>query len=484
MIIIQTRPKWIRTAKDSLRKANELRRLGDTAKKVRKLELVLKSAFPQTGIKIVDTLLESIPNNELNGKYVTKSSPESGNGFLDPAKLDYETAILMAKQLASSQSPPALVKMTNEAGSPYFEEIEITRDDENHRAVSLLTVISASLTQFDLTRYIQASEFEIRLGIRLLELDAFIRKTKGKRRVRYLREKISLVYKDALEMLKAQSRIETEKRKKPAGIKNENEYFFSESSELSGGRCIGDEAEYLRNNFPGLCGIVKKHEILERRAELSSMRKRRDTRRKKIKGLQSLYRESISLGVPAEFAVRMINAGTRDSWEIFESIFETENGDSRSPGMACTAEPIQRKTAASPVSDTSRTFELERDVLRAVEFNSSVKEKLSYAGISEYEIVCSLCKGFGFGTPKCKAGGYHLRGSIVRKNMRRSGINDPETVLDFLKKQDLIIECGSSASTRTKDDAMSINTNPQSDSGREIITAIQRKFIELRVMAI
>jgi hypothetical protein len=75
---------------------------------------------------------------------------------------------------------------------------------------------------------------------------------------------------------------------------------------------------------------------------------------------------------------------------------------------------------------------------------------------------------------KPSVGGVHRKGALIRRNLRRYCTAPPDEILTFLKLLDVLKDdFGSSACTKTKDEAMSINTHPAHPIGKKMLDAVQ-----------
>ncbi|MCX8200322.1 MAG: hypothetical protein N3G76_02540 [Candidatus Micrarchaeota archaeon] len=121
------------------------------------------------------------------------------------------------------------------------------------------------------------------------------------------------------------------------------------------------------------------------------------------------------------------------------------------------------------------------DLISDIKFDDSTEGYILSKGLRGIDVVLAICRGFDFWKNNAAVMGIHRRGSVIRNNLRRYCGEKAEAVLSFLKSVDILKDdFGSSASTKTKDDAMSINIHPKHEVGKKIISSIQAVVYEYR----
>ncbi|MEK6979233.1 MAG: hypothetical protein AABW86_03345 [Candidatus Micrarchaeota archaeon] len=276
-----------------------------------------------------------------------------------------------------------------------------------------------------------------------------------------LKSKFEIACPDAVEMLKSQSAV-------PPKIHSVG--YIAESDNLVQQpvapivRTAREDEDYIKANFPRFYRMMTGPTDEER------------TRREFGHRLKMLIRH----GVPSVFIKQCISDGVHDIGAIEEryTSFQSRDQDADSRILS-PAEvfhlPIPAYTISSPERGTieimPRVVSYD-DFLSGITFSETVQKYISGNGngLTSKGVVLSICKGFDFGKKSGGAvGGAHFRGAIIRNNIRRCGLEADRT-LAFLDSLDLIIHHGGSA--RTKDDAMSININPDNELGKEILRTI------------
>lgn len=231
--------------------------------------------------------------------------------------------------------------------------------------------------------------------------------------------------------------------------------------------------ERIRLEFPHLYNIMMRPPRLSK----TEQKKRAEKRR-----IRHLIRE----GVSPQFIGSCLLKGIRDPAEIAD-LFTSKLQECRDLGAEAAGvvpNKVHRAKAgtaqAAPFVKPAVTGPRTRaELLESIRFpeyvNASIAEYGS--GLTSREVVFGMCKGFDFGKPGGGAvGSGHYRGAVIRRNIRRHCTVNPEVLLDYLRSVDLLREFGSSASTRTKDEAMSIKTNPENAIERGILRTLNAAF--------
>jgi hypothetical protein len=130
------------------------------------------------------------------------------------------------------------------------------------------------------------------------------------------------------------------------------------------------------------------------------------------------------------------------------------------------------------------------ELISSIQLSDAVRKHIRDADLSAGDVLFSICKGFNLGGGKTAAGGAHFRGVYVRTNIRnylkrryagrKAEAPKVDDLLSYIKSVDLIIDAGSSKYTKTKDEAMSLNTNPSHAIGNEIMRTINAALVGYR----
>jgi len=285
-----------------------------------------------------------------------------------------------------------------------------------------------------------------------------------------LRLKFQIACPVAVEMLRMQSEI-------PLKSKSGKHIIESVSPTITVApetRTSEEDAAYLKLNFPELYRMM----ISPTEEELAQQAFRN--------GIKLLIRHGVSI----KFIKDCFAKGMRKPVEI-EELYTESTASSRDLASGIDTRILSLKEILRLRPQVyARPPEFSRgiptpayisfdDFLSGIAFSDAVRKHISERGhgLTQKDVVLAICKGFDFGKGgRGAVGGAHFRGVLIRRSMRRCGI-DEDNALSFLDSLGLIIHHGGSA--RTKDEALSIDPNPDNSIGKEIIDTIQKAFVEL-----
>ncbi len=251
------------------------------------------------------------------------------------------------------------------------------------------------------------------------------------------------------------------------------------------GRSYGEDAAILRQDFPNLFRKMQRPnpKELEARAFRNSIRK--------------LMRQ----GIPDHFIYSSLHRNLFDApaikshWEsnqryLVEQGKEPERPKSKPPVLF--TRPLELEVPVEcPKSNGSIS---KHGFIASIKLTTQTCQYIHERGFKPEDIIFSVCKGFEFGKGMSGTGGAvgnaHYRGVHVRNNIRRylqksysergGRAPDEGDIVDFLKSIDLVRTFGSGPTTKTKDDAMAINTGPSHPVGRDIFATMNAAFVNLR----
>ncbi|MEW6748869.1 MAG: hypothetical protein AB1295_04145 [Candidatus Micrarchaeota archaeon] len=149
-------------------------------------------------------------------------------------------------------------------------------------------------------------------------------------------------------------------------------------------------------------------------------------------------------------------------------------------------EPTQAERRRSARNETIDKDEF----IASIRLSATAENAIRGHGLVPEDVVLCMFKGFNLGARSSAIGNAHYRGTIVRRNMlkalrmryRELPGQPPhaDDIIRFLKSVDLMRDFGSGASTKTKDDAMSLNTSPDTEIGRDMMRTITVALHRLR----
>lgn len=322
---------------------------------------------------------------------------------------------------------------------------------------------------------------------RFKNLDAASKSENPEKRLEALRKRFEIACPAALEELRAQSEIVREDRNWGWELPKEEE--VPDSTAVRGnGRTEIEDMWRLRSEFPGLYKLIMDTPT---EAELEARELRKNVR--------FTMRE----GVPAEFVKECVRMGIKNSEGIIE-LFLASGKKTGGEADAAPAEEasvkkkmwkpraLQNGNGAKPAEEKRKVeIRTREDIVGAIQLNEEARAHIRDAGFSPKDVLNAIVRGFNMAQDKRAAvGNAHMRGDPIRKNIRRyleieyAGRNaekpDVEALLDYLKSVGVVQEIGSSACTRTKDDAMSIDINPENPVGKEIADRVNAVIIEVK----
>lgn len=233
---------------------------------------------------------------------------------------------------------------------------------------------------------------------------------------------------------------------------------------------------YLRSSYPGLYGIMMRpsQEDLYDRA------------------LRNMAKRLIRGGMDPLHIQECLRAGIRNESQIIEMYGNEELDEAPLEPAKKTRWVFVGKERKQETQDERiaqvRTL---NDFLGTIGFDAETDAFIRSRGLVPRDVVFTICKGFDFAKAALSGtggaiGGSHYRGAIIRRNMRRfldsdymgrrQEMPEVERLLDFLRSVDLVVKFGSGASTKTKDEAMSIDTGSGHPTGKEIFRTIKEAF--------
>ncbi len=317
----------------------------------------------------------------------------------------------------------------------------------------------------------------------------------AERRIEAMRKKFELACPEALAKLRAQSEILKEGRGWEGEIPAEENWKASVPAQ-GNGRTEIEDLWRLRSEYPNLHRIMVSTPT---EAELEARRVKKEAR--------LAMRE----GVPPEFVRGCLRRGIEAAGDIVELYAASGKGAAPEPEAAAKEEWAQhelKNTWAKRVSsgkrkpgngeaegekegDGKRPITSKEDIIASIQLTPEARAHIRGAGLSPKDVINVMIRGFDMAhKEKAAVGGAHWRGNYIRQNIRRyiaaeyRGRNTEapgvDKLLDYLKSIDVVQEFGSGATTRTKDDAMSINTNPGNAIGKGIVTGINAVLIGMR----
>ncbi len=339
------------------------------------------------------------------------------------------------------------------------------------------------------------ASFGIDNAKRIMKLDSEIESAaRGKGRgskTGLMREKFGICCKKAVAELRAQSEIDKEERVWEGEAPAEGECGVF-TAVRGNGRTETEDERRLRAEYPGLYKRII-HTLTKAELEARELKKE--------------VRFAIREGVPAEFVRECVRMGIRDSEGIIDLYLASgkEMPAEKKEEAPAEMEPPRAKKvwggrnrangnngAAEGSAENGRRQILNKgDIVGTIQLSDEARAHIRAAGLSPKDVLNSMIGGFNMGHKgNAAVGGAHFRGDNIRKNIRRylaaeyrgrkTDAPDVDKLLDYLKSIEVVQEFGSSAYTRTKDDAMSINTNPGNEIGKDIITTVNAVLIELR----
>jgi len=209
--------------------------------------------------------------------------------------------------------------------------------------------------------------------------------------------------------------------------------------------------------------------------------------------LNKTIRRILRQGAPDGFIKEMLGDAPSMRADDLESAWDSCQGEGA--GSPPSSRPRARReqmvggASQGTASGRAPAYSTRDGFLSSISFDPSTERAIASLGVEPRDVVLALCKGFEFGRRgRCAVGGGHYRGAHIRNNIRRFLERDPpsrkkpsvQQLIGVLDSFDLIRRFGSSASTRTKDDAMSVNTSPSTQEGKAIISTLNAAFMELR----
>lgn len=271
-------------------------------------------------------------------------------------------------------------------------------------------------------------------------------------------EKRKIVYRQAF----AELRTQWEDLEPPKVLSIAAEAYWVDPT-ASPKRTEKEELKCVRREFPGLYHLATHPSP----SEIQQIRERRANNRL----LKDLVRRLEKESIPASFYVTRINNGTRD----FDKIVKRYR-------LHCIRRDKHKSVQLPSDSTGSNGFASKEEFLGSISFSSATDEHIRAAGLTSRDVVFGICKGFDFG--KGSGGGAvgfsHYQGPKIRSSISRHCSVSPKTFLAYLESVDLLRRFGSGSKGRTKDDAMSINTDPSTEVGKEILSNLNGAFLDLR----
>lgn len=234
---------------------------------------------------------------------------------------------------------------------------------------------------------------------------------------------------------------------------------------------VGDATE----RFPALCRLLRR---IEREERIEARRKHAQELREEREWKKAM-RDLLRAGVPQEFIADSVTDGVTDPDEIELAYIRSLPDDDTREAVVARWEGFRKKERREEpgTEETLGYYRSYEELLESISFSESVERYVREQGFTVRDVVFMICKGFDFGKRCSAVGNAHYRGAIVRRNLRRARLT-PKRCLRFLKQVDILKEWGSSASTRTKDEAIAVNTNPDNEIGREIVATLNAAFLE------
>ena len=216
------------------------------------------------------------------------------------------------------------------------------------------------------------------------------------------------------------------------------------------------------------------------------------------KAMRNKVHRLMRIGVDPGFIAGCFRDGKKDEDAIFDSFLRSHESEDVAPlarhgGNQVYFRPDKRMMQASvaPVAIGRQDARTKEEFLGRISFSAETDTFIRSKGFDPEDIVFAICKGFEFGKGNsCNSGAVgaaHYRGVYVRNNIRRcmdirhGAKTAPSTneMIEFLKSIDVVRDFGTTTA-KTKDDAMSVNTNPDSQVGKDILRALNAAFIDLR----
>lgn len=212
---------------------------------------------------------------------------------------------------------------------------------------------------------------------------------------------------------------------------------------------------------------------------MDSGKKRDDATR----ALKKMVRELNVAGVPSGFIREAMRKGIRDKVGIEHLYLEKleKEGKPHTIVIKKLAPPrILMKEKAAEGKKKKMLMNHEQ-LMASIKFPKEAEDFLAERGFTTLDVVKALCKGFDFGKGKPAVGNAHVRGANIRNNLRRCCEGHaPDEILGLFRDLGVLHEFGSSKSTKTKDEAMSVELNPTNPIGKQIIDAMQAAFVEFK----
>lgn len=267
------------------------------------------------------------------------------------------------------------------------------------------------------------------------------------------RELCGLLFKEAKGELVAQSELEPYGEERNRRIANEN---------------ANAEMKEMKARFPNLYD------------EMMGRSKKRDDA---ALALKKMVRELNVAGVPSEFIKEAMRNGIRDTAGIEDLYLRTLEKEEKPHTVMIKRlrSACARLKETAPQEKKQETLKNHDELMARIKFPKEAEDFLVERGFTTLDIVKAIRKGFCFGKGDAAVGWAHIRGAKIRKNLRRCcDGHSPDEMLKILKDLGILHEFGSSKCTKTKDEAMSLETNPDHEIGGMIMNAMQAAFNELR----
>ncbi len=291
-----------------------------------------------------------------------------------------------------------------------------------------------------------------------------------KKRMACLKERFAIACPEAIAAIREQSGIKALKRELPAAMPEDES--VAPSPEKQTRRSESEDAKILKRDYPGLSRKI----MAPTGAELELKELKRSVSQLKREGMpyeaiQGFMREGITTKEGIRSAYESRGRKVKDAEAPAEYRRKKPKWQAAQNGA-----PEQNGTQKAP-KDVRNMDEL----ISSIQLSEEARRHIRDAGMNPADVLFSVFKGFDI-MKNGAVGGGHYRGVIIRKNIRKcmkrryaerpDEAPSDDDILDFLKSVDLIVESGSSASTRTKDEAMSLNTSPGHPVGADIMRAV------------
>lgn len=244
---------------------------------------------------------------------------------------------------------------------------------------------------------------------------------------------------------------------------------FTDSVPKTPKRTPSEELAYLHENFPGLCGIA-----MRRTAEEQEQRR-----------IKKMIRRLMRVGVPVAVISDCMKDGLVNDREIVQK-YTTGKLPTAVFTEVISNPVIRRKVVTEDGEEehaaTEAGYQTKEQFLDSITFSPATVQHITEAGLTVRDVVYGICKGFDFGkgVGAGAVGNSHYRGPIIRRNLARH-CGNPDKILDYLGRVDLLRKFGGNTRARKKDGAMSIKTNPDNLVGTEILHTLNGAFHRMKM---